>query len=447
MIRDAAIAFLMRIVGIVFWIAYTIMIARTLSQAQFGLVQYWIAFVLLSGSVASIGFESTIVKFASTYWEKNDLQAFAAVVRQGRLRAAVTSALCLIVLIIASYLKIKTPLTTDWSITLFASIAFFSSALMGLHRDALRASGNLLLALFGQSIIRAAVPLLMSAIFWLANLLDAITAIGMFTVGLLVSNIFEIWGLRRLHLPIPEINLARARERSAYGWQVWIGDIFYILLLRSPGLIVGILFGLESAALYLAAERISSLSLFLTEAVHTAIGRPAAVAWGGQNSRRDLANVVRSASAMTAMSGFFSSAVLIAIGWPVLALLGFNYTAAYPILLIQLAGWLATAVFGPLYTINAVCGLLRYRNLACIVGFATCCLIILWAWRSGDLNYAAIGYAVGIWVLHLIMFVSLKREIGIVSGVFGTSATVYISIMRESLRKIRRIESRLTNRN
>ena len=420
MIRDASIAFLLRVVGAILWLGYTIVLARLLSQEDFGLVLYVVNVLLIATPIATLGFETTTVRFGSQYWHAEDKTAFRSLVRRGRRFAAAGGLMCLLAIVVAAVMGLDSPITNDWTISTIVGIGILASALMTIHRDALRAAGKLVSALMGFSVTRAVLPMVGSVTLGSIGLLTPASALALYLGSLGLSLLFESWQIFRLNLgepSQPDQQAGREQIRMALG--TWPGEIAGVLLARSPGLIVGLVLNLETVALFLAAQRVVALSQFLTDAIRIAAGPE--IARAAALSGPDLQKAVSKASALMFVVDSVGKLCLLAVGWFFLYLLGPNYLAAYPILLVFIAGNFSWTLLGPSALVMNMTGLQKQRSIATIVAAL---VVILSSWAGavwmGVLG-ATIGYSLTTWALNAWLIWVLYDRKGIKCGLFGVS--------------------------
>lgn len=426
MIRDAGFALALRVIGTAMWLIYTIVLARFLSQEEFGLVLFALNFILIATPVATLGFETATMRFGSQYWHMANTSAFHALVKQGRIFAALGGFLCALALLIAALSGLNTPLTKNPFISGVIGLSIIAAALMSIHRDALRSAGRLVVGLLGFSVTRAILPLIGSITLGITGHLAATSALALYLASLGASLIFELWQISRLKghsTTQTSHDVQRPRKHFNVALSAWPGDIAGALLARATGLVVGLTLNLEVAALYLAAERIAALAQFFTEAVRVAAGPE--VARAAQQKHTDpkkFQHTVTRVSCLMFIVDTIGKLGVIVIGWLLLWLLGSIYTTSYPTLLLLLLGTYSWGILGPSALVMNMSGLQKMRSVATAVASL---MIILLSWVGvtlyGQIG-AAIGFAFTTWLLNGFLVWTIYQKQHIKCGIFGVPA-------------------------
>ena len=187
-----------------------------------------------------------------------------------------------------------------------------------------------------------------------------------------------------------------------------------VLLGRIGGIIVGLVLGLEAAALYIAAERIAALGQFLTDAVRIAAGpKVARAARQAETEPGALQHAVRHASLLMFLAGSAGALGLAVLGYPLLWLLGPEYIKAYPVVLLLLLGQTSWTVLGPTAMVMNMTGLERSRSVGTVVAaFAAGGVAWIGASIMG-ISGAALGYAAVSWGMNAVfaLIISLKSHL------------------------------------
>ncbi len=405
------------------WFGYTMVLARLLSQADFGLVMYAINIILLAAPIATVGFEKAVLRYGSQYWSDHSSAAFQALVSQSRRTAFLGGIACCVVLVASTFTNIVAPMVGQPLIVAFTGLAIIASAVMMVHRSILRSADRLVEALTGSSYIRTIVPTLGVLIFAAYEWLTPATAIALFVCGVGASLAFEMWRIAKLWQRQSQdqdrddiAQLRRAHSNTALG--VWPGDLGNIILARSGGIIVGMVLGLEEVALFIAAEQISRLGQFLTDAVRTAAApRVAQAASSVSEDKTNLQEATAQSSLLMFLSGAFGCLGLVVLGWPLLWLLGPSYTDAFPLLLLFLLAQTSWTVFGPTAMVMNMTGLERARSIGAIVA-ALASFGVSWL---GAVNFgvlgAALGFALVSWLMNLGYVYIIARKLGVSIGI------------------------------
>lgn len=429
MIRDAGIALLLRLVGTALWLGYTIVLARLLSPEDFGLVLYALNALLIATPLASLGFEMAVMRFGAHYWQMGDRHAFGSLLREGRIMASMGGVLCLLSLLLATALRLETPITADWALAAIIGLCIPLSAIMTIHRDALHAAGRLAAALMGFTVTRAILPLIGSVLLGALGLLTPVSALALYAGSLGLSLIVESVHLSRLRgngnaSDGPHDTQAR-RRHLAVALGAWPGEIAWVSIVRATGLVVGLALSLETAALFLLAQRVAALSQYLAEAVRTAaapqIARTASDPTALQNS-------VSKASALTFAVDGAAKLGLIAVGWAILLLFGEIYLPAYPVLVVLILGEINRAFLGSPALVMSMAGLQKERSVATI---AAAIVMVGASWLGaawfGPIG-AATAYALTVWALNGWLAWRAYKRLDVRCGLFGVTGKDFADI-------------------
>lgn len=426
MLKDSALALIMRVLGAVLWLTYTILIARLLPQVDFGLVMYAINVVLISTPIASFGFTQATIKFGSKHFSSGDVLGFKALIVQGRSFAILGGTLVLLTLLVGTALDWDTPATQSFDIAVMTGAATIASVLMAVHQCALRADDRLVQALVGFAILRPVIPALGALVLALTGVLSARAALALYVFATWSSVAYEIWRLRRLKTaersqPRLEVSVEKTPV-TAQALAMWPGEIGGILLARIGGLVVGAVLGLEAAALYIAAERVATLAQFLMDAIRTAaapeIARLAATKTA---NTKDLQKAVSKASLLMAIAGALGLLGLAMIGWLLLRVMGEAYTQAYPVLLLILLAQASWAFFGPTAIALNMTGLHWQRSIGTMIAAGVAALAAFIGSKVSGPGGAALGYACAAWILNASFYYVLKAKRGLTIGLVSVT--------------------------
>jgi len=418
--KTVSIALVMRILGSGIWLLYTVAMARFLPKADFGSLFYSINVALIAAPVATLGFETATIKHASQYWVNNKTELFAGLLRQARLMALTGGTIFLAILLLGAVLNVKSPVTDGFVPAVLTGLAITLAAVMGIHRDTLRAADKIEFAFLGLSIIRTSVPLILAMVLAGLGLLSARSAMITFVIALAVALVIEKWAIGRLKLPSRQRLPAQDRRNHlSIARRTWLGDMAHVVLLRAPGVLVGLLTDLETLALFLAAERIANLGQFITDAVRTAIAPSLSRACEKGTPASRTQSELRRISMMMLQSGVVDAAFLILAGWPVLWLLGSGFTEAYPFVLLAAVVQMGWAITGPSALFMNMIGMELSRTIW-TVGFASLlCAGILIFTTSGNVANALIVQAVVVWVLNISNVMRINRKTGFRIGLWA----------------------------
>lgn len=418
--RDVLKITLVRIVGAGLLFLYSVFLARTTSQSDFGNVQYFINFCQLFALIVSGGFETTIVRYAPTYWHERKFAVISAL----RRLAYSTALRNIVILGFAIYtlklVGVDLPVNDSPVMILLVTLGCFVVSISSLHRDLMRSFGWIYRCIWPQSFWRTSVAIIFSLILlWTAQLRGP-AAILAFCGGLIVALAVELLYLRSAKLPQATNNAELSKSWKASSRTIFAADIAHNCLYKGAGLFVGALFGLEIAALFYAADRIATLTQFIGEGVQLAAGPKISLA--AQSSSLDLQKAARQASLLCFFSGIpmvFGVAIFTPL---VLELFGRDFRDATSMAVILVIGSAGYATFGPTPMVANMMGLVRERLIVTIGGVLLQISFVILAYSIDGFLFAAIGVAASIWFVHGVLALVIWRKTSIKTGVFSFSA-------------------------
>ncbi len=418
--RAVSIAFLMRVAGAGIWLLYTISMARLLPKADFGSLLYSINMALVIAPIATLGFETTTIKHASQYWANGQKELFAGLLRQARRMAALGGSIFLVLLVLGFVLKIQSPVTESFGSAALVGIAIIFASTMGIHRDTLRAADRIELAFLGFSITRTLLPLILSLLLAYAGLLSVRMAMIAFVVSLGISLLIERWAIGQLKLPATShLTQELIAKHRAVAAGTWLGDLAHVVMLRAPGMLVGLLTDLETLALFLAAERIANLGQFITDAVRNAvapgISRACEEGTPLEKTQAELTDISR----LMLKSGLVDALILLVVGWPALRIMGPQFTEAFPLVVLAIVVQVGWVVTGPVATVMNMIGLELVRTVWTVI-FALLLCAGIFAFVSGpNVANALIVQAIAVWSLNVSNVIRIKRKTGVRLGLWA----------------------------
>lgn len=369
--RGALTAFAIRIVSALLAFVSQILLARWMGAFEFGVFSYSWVWVLVLGSLVSIGFATSVIRFLPEYREQGRWDLFQGFLRAGRV---------IVVLLGAAIAVLTVLFIEDWSGVLEPvyviplSIALLSLPAYGLtdFQDGVgRAQGWIDLALIPPYIVR---PLLLFAFigifYWAARPPDAATAALALVFACWVTAIVQYLALRR------RLALAAPKAPSSLALKLWIRtslplfmiDGFTLFILNLDVLLLEYLrVPPDRIGIYFAALKTISLIAF----VHFSISAVAMPRFAALYARGELAELRAFLVRMQAWSfwpSLLGAAFLLILGKPLLWLFGPDFMAAYPVMFILAVGLLIRAYAGPAQNLLAVSG---HQDKAAMILFAT----------------------------------------------------------------------------
>lgn len=439
MIRSALVALLMRVSGSALWLIYTIILARSLTQEQFGLTLFVISLMLLTTPIASMGFEISTLRHVIRYKKTKNFRLMAQIVREGQFVAIIGAALVssgVLVLSIFGYI----PLNSNPTYLGLTVLGIGISTVMALNRSVLRGQGKTAQSLFGFTIMRPLIPTSLAVAFFSSDTLNATTALLTYIIGLTVAVAIEEVLLRRDRIRKSAktikkfVSTRHLKRHLSVGFGVWPGEMSNAVVAKIGGLVVASILGLEAAALYLAAERISALAEFLIDAVR--YGAAPEIANSSNKDHQQLQASVTKASALMLISGLVGSIGLLMVGYFILGLMGEVYTKSYPVLVGMIVGYLSRAVLGPVAIIMSMCGLEREFSAWSLINACLATVLAVLGTVTLGLPGAAVGFATAAWINSFTLHRTINKRLGIKCGLQSLTLEVLKQITSQTQKSI-----------
>lgn len=387
----AAVALAIRLVSAVIAFLSQILLARWLGAGNFGVVTALLVWVNVLGTVSTLGFATSVLRFLPHYLARSALPLARGFHRTGIVAALLAGAaiagLGLLVLGGAATL-LPAPYAEPARMALLALPAF---ALADFLDGVGRSRGWVVLALIPPYIIRPVMILLgVAAIEASGAALDAASATLAAVVAIWIS------ALAQLALQARPLATAMPAGPRAYDLNLWsrvslpmlLLDGVALLLLNIDIILLGFFVGPDDIARYFASQRIISLVSF----IHFAVAAPAVSHFATSHALGNR-HALKQEFGRSRLLAFFPSlvlaVVLILLGKPLLRLFGGDFVSAWPVMTILAIGLLARAAAGPAQALLVATG---HHNATVLVLCATllvnCCLGIALIPRHGLIGAA-----------------------------------------------------------
>ncbi len=422
-IRQSAISFGTRVIGLVFALAASILLSRLLGLRGFGSYMIALGYASIASIVIRFGFDVAGQRFAAVYRDQ---------ARTGLLRGFVATGVTAIVL---GWLIMAVSLFFAWEggwsalrslpPLLVASAATLSllMALTGFLSILLRVFDRIFESQLYEQLLR---PLLLTLFLGGAMLIGIKLAPDramMLTVaGLGLPLVMMLIRVRRLIRNLPQ----QDRDTSERATWVRVGLVLLLMAVLQEVLnqidliLLGMLGSNAEAGLLAAAQRLSALSIFGLVAI-AAVAGPRIAAAFHRGDHAEVAAVARLSARISFASAVVIGGVLALAGPWILAVWGSEFTAAMPLLLVLLLGAMVNAATGLAGLLVILTGHERVAMIcmgATLVVVVAAELVLIPAY--GALG-AAIGSALGVSIWNGLLAIYVRRRLGIDCTVLGRS--------------------------
>jgi O-antigen/teichoic acid export membrane protein len=336
-----------------------VLLARWMGTFEFGVFTYASVWVLVLGTLCSMGFAVSVVKLLPEYRERRQDDYFRGFLRAGQVTALGAGLVCAAAGI--GLLFAFPDLVADyhrWPL-IVAFLCLPAFALIDFQDGIGRAQGWFDLALVPPYIVRPLLLLVFAgAAFFIARNDAAWLAAAALVAATVVTAAVQFWFLaRRLsglvqsgprrHEPRRWIRLS-APLFAIEGFALIILNLDILLLnwLGTPPDQIGI---------YFAALRVISLIGFVHFAV-TAVAMPRFATLHAQGDRDGIIRALSEMQTWCFLPSAAAAVVLLALGKPLLWMFGPDFTDAYPLMFVIAIGLLARAFAGPAQNLLVMAG-------------------------------------------------------------------------------------------
>jgi O-antigen/teichoic acid export membrane protein len=347
--RKAMFAFAVRIGSAALLYLSQIFLARWMGASEFGVYVLVWTWVLILGGMSHLGLSMAMMRLVPEYMERKDHALLRGLLRCGRLVALSTGTLIALAGLAGlwAFGHRLEPYTLLPAYLALVCIPLY--ALTDLQDGIGRGHGWIGAALLPPYILRPLILLLaMVAAHAYGLSMTAPTAAAAAILATWTAAIVQTCVMNRALSPE-----AKHGPRT-YAVGTWFKVSLPLLVTYAAELVLQnadlILLSAYRAprdvGMYFAAAKTMALVLF----VHYAVGSAVAHRFSSLNERGDqvaLAAAIRDAVRWTFYPSLAAAVLILIIGWPMLWLFSPEFTAAYPVMVILVIGFLARAAVGP----------------------------------------------------------------------------------------------------
>ncbi|MEW8625380.1 MAG: oligosaccharide flippase family protein [Candidatus Thiodiazotropha sp.] len=426
MIKTALYVLILKIIGTALWLVYSILLARILTQDDFGLFFYIINFVLLVIPITNFGYGNILLKDGSVCFKEKKWFEFKNIIFEARTVTVLGSFIIAVLLLVSWSYDLNNPIVKDLNVSLLSGVIIILFSLMTIHRDTLRASNKVIKGMLNTTITRAFIPLVVIIIISISYEVDLEIALLVFCVSLLLSVLIEAYWIKNITNKNSSKSYAVSKNRKSLGMQLWFADIANTVLSKADAFIIGLVLDLKSVALYIAAQRISILTLFIIDAVRIVIGPEISKAFEMKCSP-DYRKVISRSAALFSLAGIIGGLGSIVLGYPILLLYGEVYTDSYLILIILTLSNMSFIIFGPTAVIMSMTDLQKQRALVTTISAS---LLIVFSYFGAvlfNVTGVAIAVVIAMWTNNGLLSYMIWKNQKVESGIFNREALSYYS--------------------
>lgn len=374
--RNALMAFAVRVASAALLYLSQIFLARWMGASEFGVYVLVWTWVLILGGLSHLGLSIAMMKLVPEYTERRNfplLRGLLAGSRRVALTVGTSIAACGLVGLMLFGHKLE-PYTLLPAYLALVCIPLY--ALTDLQDGIGRGHGWIGTALVPPYILRPLVLLLvMGLAHELGMSMTAPTAAAAAIIATWIAAIVQTIAMDRSLAGDTKIG------PKVFDYRAWLTVSLPLLATYAAELVLQnadlILLSAyhppRDVGMYFAAAKTMALVMF----VHYAVGSAVAHRFSTLNARGDqpaLAAAIREAVRWTFYPSLAAALAILAVGWPLLWLFSPEFTAAYPVMVILVIGFLARATIGPAeFLLNT----LGEQNRAAVVAIAAAVANIL----------------------------------------------------------------------
>ena len=396
------------------------LMARWMGSYEFGIYAYVWVWVLLFGSLIDFGFATNAQRFIPEYSKSKAFDLLRGFLAGSRLLVVMLSTL--IAGLAAVVVWLAEPLLSA-VLVLPLYLACLTLPLYGLImvQDGVARSYNWMnIALLPLYVFRPlAIVALMAAGYMLGLTADAKLA--------MTASVIATWATALLQLMLLNRHLGTVTRvgRRRYEWKRWFSTSFpifmvagfFFLLTYIDILILQEYCTADQVAIYFAATKILSLVAFIYFSVSAAVAHRF-TEYHFDNDPGLLAGFVANCVGWTFWPSLAATALILALGRPILWLFGPDFVEGYPLLFVLCLGLLARASVGP---IERLLNMLGEQNICALVYAGAFALNLVGCFalipRYGTMG-AAISTSAALIAESIALFLVTKHRLGVTSFIW-----------------------------
>jgi O-antigen/teichoic acid export membrane protein len=347
--RKAMFAFCVRIGSAALLYLSQIFLARWMGASEFGVYVLVWTWVLIIGGMSHLGLSMAMMRLIPEYTERKDYDLLRGLLRCGRLVALGAGTLVALAGLggLWAFGHRLEPYTLLPAYLALVCVPLY--ALTDLQDGIGRGHGWIGTALLPPYILRPLVLLLsMVAAHAYGLPMTAPTAAAAAILATWTAALVQTIVMNRALSPEAKHG---PRRYTASAWfkvslPLLVTYAAELVLQNADLILLSAYHPPRDVGMYFAAAKTMALVLF----VHYAVGSAVAHRFSSLNERGDqaaLASAVRDAVRWTFYPSLAAAVLILAIGWPMLWLFSPEFTAAYPVMVILVIGFLARAAVGP----------------------------------------------------------------------------------------------------
>lgn len=381
-------------VGLIF-LAH-VMLARALTEADYGIFMYAVQIAMLGAVGVSLGLEQAALRFVPVARVSGNQQDYARFYRVA-LTLGVGTGMGIALLLLAAGMGLAGTLpATVGAVLVPTAMLMPVVVLLNIAEGITLARKEVLFGQLTQNILLPlALMLLAGAI--MVDLLEA-TAAHALAVQVIAMGGAAIFLMRRSRparwVPLPEVAAHSALKAGAepaptirqylrVGLPLSASSFLITFMRRGDLVVLGFFAGAAELAFYAVAQRVAGLASFGQMAGNAVLGPVVSEAFAAGNKLKMQENVNR-ALAVTVVTSLPVFAICFAVPALLMSVFGERYASAWPVLVILAVGQVANVLTGPVGPVLTVTGHQDvYARVIAVSAGSALALFLLGGWLGG----------------------------------------------------------------
>ena len=413
--RKAMLAFGIRLMSAAFIYFSHVVLARWLGTREFGIYTYVWTWVVILGSISTLGFSMVMVKHLPSYFKHGKFGEFFGLMVLGRAFSFVLAVVIAVLGILGVYLWGDLAGNVYGIPLILGMVCIPLFALVDVQEGMCRANEWIYLGLIPNYLLRPLFVLVFSAGFiFLYDEINAQVVMMGCIIGSFLTACIQLFLIQR------RIAQKVEKRTKVYLWKPWIGlalpllltDSFMLVMANTDIVILEYFMQPEDIAVYYAAVKTTLLVQFIYFAVVLASSNQFAEHWH-DDDRAKLTRAVNHSVRMTFMPSLVASIGIIGVGYWFLAAYGADFTRGYPVIVILSLGAILRAATGPTEWMMTMMGqqkIVLWSTGGASVANIVLNILLIPVW---GLEGAAVATAVTMAGSALFLFFKVRRELKI----------------------------------
>jgi O-antigen/teichoic acid export membrane protein len=368
--RLAGTVFMLRVASAVLAYGSQVLLARWMGSFEFGIYVYVWTWVLLIGQSLDLGLGTAAQRFIPEYREQGAFDLLRGFLFGSRLLAFCIATV--VALTCAGGVRLLAPWLNDYLVVplYLACISLPAYGLSNTQDGIARSHDWVGLSLMPTYVVRQLLLTALMAVAYLAGLpMNAVTAMTVAAISIWLPTLGQFLVLnRRLAARIaPGPKALAIRYWVVTAAPILLAEGFYLLLTYADILVLQQFRPPDEVAVYYAAAKTLALVSFIYYAISATTAHRFSV-YHVAGDRAGLSAFIAQSIKWTFWPSVVATALLLAVGQPLLRLFGAQFAGGYHLMFILAAGLLARAAIGPIERLLNMLG--EQRVCALIYGTA-----------------------------------------------------------------------------